>query len=123
MTKYCKTIKTKSIGNKKERSFFSRLFRNFQLNKKLLTIIIAVFAAMFLVFYLMQINSLATKGFELRELEDQISQLEDENKKIELQLVEMQSMRYLAQHALDLDLVDAEAITYLDTAGASFAQR
>lgn len=83
----------------------------------------AIAVVCFIFSYLIQINNLATTGFEMREVEDQIAQIKEENKKLELELVKYQSMGYLNSRAKELGMVEVSEIKYLDTIGTSFAFR
>lgn len=82
-----------------------------------------IFAVSFLMIYLIQVNKVATTGFEIRALEDQITELNDENRELELQLVELRSMKNLSKKITDLNLVDANDISYINISGPTVAQR
>lgn len=65
-------------------------------------------------FYLYQVNDLATKGYEIRDIENHISALDKENKKMQIREVELRSMYNLEKSTKDLNLVNTTNITYLE---------
>lgn len=67
------------------------------------------------VWYLAQINILATKGYAMKGLEKQIASLEKEHKKLELQIAKDSSMESLKGHIDRLQLVRSDRIEYLET--------
>jgi hypothetical protein len=67
--------------------------------------------------YLYQVNDLATKGFEVRELEKKIQDLEKDSKKMQIREVELRSMYNIEKFTKDLDLVSPENITYVEMDG------
>lgn len=67
--------------------------------------------------YLYQVNDIATKGYEVRELENKIQDLNKENKKMEIKEVELRSMYNIEKSAQDLNLVNSGEITYVEING------
>jgi hypothetical protein len=65
-------------------------------------------------FYLYQVNDLATKGFEMKEAENRIAQLEKEGKKMEIREVELRSMYNIEESTKDLNLINAQNVTYVE---------
>jgi len=65
-------------------------------------------------FYLYQVNDLATKGFEIKEYENRLKELEKENKKMKIREVELRSMYHLEESTRDMDLVVPKSMTYLE---------
>ena len=68
-------------------------------------------------FYLYQVNDLATKGFEVRDLERQIQELEKNGKQMQIREVELRSMYNIEKSTQELDLVNPSNITYLEIDG------
>lgn len=64
--------------------------------------------------YLYQVNDLATKGFEMKEVENRIAGLEKEGKKMEIREVELRSMYNIEESTKDLNLVNAQNVTYVE---------
>lgn len=65
-------------------------------------------------FYLYQVNDLATKGYEMKEAEGRIKELEKESKRMEIKEVELRSMYNIEKSTKELDLVNAQNITYIE---------
>lgn len=68
---------------------------------------LAILAAVivFGVAYLIQINSLSTKGYEIRQLEQKIKNLETQHKHLEVQSSNLQSITRIQQEAAKLNFV------------------
>ena len=56
--------------------------------------------------YLIQINTLATKGYSIRSLEKHITQKQKENERLQVQIIEAQSLTALQNRIDTLRLVD-----------------
>lgn len=63
--------------------------------------------------YLFQINALSTKGYEIRQLETRLKQLELEHKNLEVQAGSLQSINRIQQESQKLNFVPATNITYI----------
>lgn len=68
-------------------------------------------------FYLYQVNDIATKGYEIRDLESQIQDLNRESRKMELREVELRSMQNIEKASQDLNLVNSTNVTYVEING------
>ena len=67
--------------------------------------------------YLYQVNSIATKGYEFREIENKIQESEKEINKLKIKEVELKSMYNIEKATEGLNLITASEISYLDIAG------
>ena len=123
MTKYCRTINNNELMTRPACKLVSAVCSIFSGNKKTLLALVAAFAVSSMVFYIIQVNNLATSGFEVRKLEDQITQLKEENKKLELTAIELQSIANVRPKIEKLNFVEVANIKYIDNTGATFAQR
>jgi len=65
-------------------------------------------------FYLYQVNDLATKGYEIRDIENQIQVLEKESKKMKIKEVELRSMYNIEKSTQELNLVSPQSVTYVE---------
>ncbi len=72
-------------------------------------------------FYLAQANQTATKGYEIRALEDQLETLREEQKKLELKAAELQSVRNVEEGSRQLNMVPVEKVVYLTPGGSAVA--
>jgi len=65
-------------------------------------------------FYLYQVNDLATKGFEIKEAESRIESLQEERKKLKIKETELKSMYNLEREIKDMNLVNCSNISYIE---------
>jgi hypothetical protein len=83
---------------------------------------VVIFSICMIVFFgchhLYQINDLATKGYEIREMENQIAELKKINEKNRIREVELRSMYNIEKEVPNLNLVTSKNIVYLDTNGS-----
>lgn len=68
-------------------------------------------------FYLYQVNDLATKGYEIKEIENRIKDLEEEGKKLKIKETELRSMYTIEKDTENLNLVNSENISYIEVNG------
>lgn len=67
--------------------------------------------------YLYYVNELATKGQEIKEMENKIATLREINEKKKIYEVELRSMYNIEKEMQDLNLISATNIVYLDVNG------
>ena len=63
--------------------------------------------------YLFVINSMGTKGFAIKKLEQQLNQLEAEQKTLQIQSSDLQSINKLGAEAQKLNFVPTTNVTYI----------
>jgi len=63
--------------------------------------------------YLFQINSLGTTGYEIKKVEKQIQALQQEQKSLQLDASDLQSIERVQAEATKLNFVPSENVTYL----------
>jgi hypothetical protein len=68
-------------------------------------------------FYLYQVNDLATKGFEIKKVENKIENLREKRKKLKIQETELKSMYNLEKEVKDMNLVNCSSISYIEHEG------
>ncbi len=68
-------------------------------------------------FYLFQVNNLAIKGYEVRDLENKISELEKDNKEMLIREMELRSMYAIETAAKNFDLLGSTDAVYLEIDG------
>jgi cell division protein FtsL len=76
--------------------------------------LMVVFAISFGAYYLFQVNTLAMKGYEIKDLENKISELEKENKKMQIKEMELKSMYSIERSAEGFNLVNPRNVSYLE---------
>jgi len=119
MTGYCTTIKCKKFTAGRPVSLVGRIFGG----RKIMTAMVVVVAVAAFGVYLTQINTISTKGFELKNLEKQIAELKDQNEQLQMNLVTKQSMSEIQGQVQKLNMVEASDIKYFDSYGTSLAKR
>ncbi len=72
------------------------------------------------VVYLVHVNALATRGYAMKELDSHIADLKKENERLQMDIIEAQSMSTLQKKIDEMKLVRADRIDYLEP-GASVA--
>lgn len=73
--------------------------------------------------YIFYVNQTATGGFEIKGFETRITELQEANKKLELQTAEMQSLATIEDGIKDLQMVASTKIQYLPAVAAAVAVR
>lgn len=68
--------------------------------------------------YLAEINGLATKGYEIKELQKQVTRLQDENKKLQMHSIETQSFAAIKPKIESMKLVQSDTVEYLESTSA-----
>jgi hypothetical protein len=76
---------------------------------------LAVLASIFLLggVYLFTVNSLGTKGYEIRKLEERVRGLEADQKALQLQSSDLQSINRIQASAQKLNYVPVSSVSYL----------
>ncbi|HRY82259.1 MAG TPA: hypothetical protein P5232_00925 [Candidatus Moranbacteria bacterium] len=120
--------KTKSISpncsvfsmrecSRTKRTYAKNFRGSFDFNFKSTIFVLASLVLMLGIFYLYQVNDLATKGYEIKEMEKQIANLSQINKNNRIKEVELKSMYNIEKTAEGLNLVSSKGITYLNLNG------
>ncbi len=65
------------------------------------------------IYFVFGVNDLSIKGFVLHEIKTEVSQLLEENRKYELQVMQLESYEALAYKAEQLNLVKVDKIDYI----------
>lgn len=73
--------------------------------------------------YVLQMNVTATKGYDIRELEQQKTALQKQTRQLELEAMELQSVDRLMAQLPEFRLVEAKPDAFVSTAAATFAAR
>lgn len=91
-------------------------YRKIIIGKKITVMVfmwILIFAGFFT--YIFKVNEISTKGFKVTELQKNVKNLEEENKKLTLELSEMKKMANLDSFSKDQKMVKVDKIDYLST--------
>lgn len=92
-------------------------------NLTVANVLIAAAAIALFMGYLAMNNVAAATGFRIREAERAISALQDEQKKLDLKVVERKAMRNIDAQVGELGLVPVSRVDYLGSGPATVAVR
>lgn len=106
-----------SMEKGKEKSIVQSFSGASEIGSLFASVSVIVLVLLFGAFYLWEVNDLATKGFEIRDLEKQIQELAKNNKRMQIREVELKSMYNIEKSSRDLNLVSPQNITYLEING------
>jgi hypothetical protein len=73
--------------------------------------------------YVSKITSSATRGFQMHKLENDVSGLEQDISKIEIEIAENSSLSNIQKRLAKLDMVEAGQITYISGKDISVAKK
>jgi cell division protein FtsL len=69
------------------------------------------------VFYIFEVNNMATKGYEIKSLENKINDLKKDNEKLKIQSAELKSMYNIEEKTKELNMVVPKNTSYLNIPG------
>ena len=116
MSKFIVSAKLSQLKEK----FYKKSFLNNISRRGWLIILGFLICAIGLV-YLAQINSLATRGFEIKDLEEKAAQLKDQNKQLELQISDLRSSTRVNEEIAKLKMEQVAYVEYLQANGSTVA--
>jgi cell division protein FtsL len=67
--------------------------------------------------YIFEVNSVATQGYKIRELERQLQELKDNQEKLKIKEAELRSMYNIEQNSKGLDMVAPKDVSYMQLPG------
>jgi len=77
--------------------------------------ILIIFSMLFLgALYLIQLNSLVSHSYQIRQQKEQLRNLEAENQTLEMEIVQLQSPANLEELVQSLGMIDVGQVTYLE---------
>jgi hypothetical protein len=83
-----------------------------------LNFLLVMFIAALGVFYIFEVNSNATKGFEIRTLEKRVQELKDSQEKLKIKEAELKSMYNIEERTKNLNMVAPKDVSYLTLPGS-----
>ena len=98
---------------KKQKKYPVKRVRRMKVKIKTLNIIAVTLFFVIGFYYLIQINNLVVKGYQIKELEKKISQLKLESERLELETLQLQSMGNIEEGVEKLGMVAVGEIEYL----------
>jgi hypothetical protein len=93
------------------------------MKQKLFSFQILFFSLSFflIVFYIIQVNATAIKGYQIHDLENYVANLKEKNRQLELSLTQVRSLEHISKDVSMLGLVKNETPLYLKADIPSFA--
>ncbi len=73
--------------------------------------------------YFWQVNSLATRGYKIRELESEIGLLQKNTQQLEVQAAQAESLDNVTEKIKQLNMVTPNKVEYLNPTGSDVAMR
>lgn len=88
----------------------------FQKNKvrKFLAILLIFFIVATIFFYILQVNTIAAKGYKIRGLKKRIDELQNKNKLLQVNVSNLKSIHVLQSKTESFDMVKAQSVEYVD---------
>ena len=99
-----------------------KMFKLGFVNIKVVNVGLGCLVGVFALSYLVQINGLATKGYQIKELEQQVTDLQLTNSDLELQAVNLQSMGRIRDEVAGLNMVAIGETDYLNLTPVAVAR-
>lgn len=72
-------------------------------------------------FYLYEQNNISTKGYTIRELEKQVDEIKEQNRKLELEVAKVRSIEEIEKSAGKLNMVKIQKFTFVERTEPSVA--
>jgi len=66
------------------------------------------------ILYIYSINSSAVKGYQMKQVEKQISDLEKENDKLKIREAELKSLYHVEEATKDLNMAEMKNVSYVE---------
>ena len=96
--------------------------KKMKINTKILNIMMIGLIVVFGFSYLVQMNGLATKGYQIKDLEVQIEQLELQGSNLELEVLSLQSISNVKNKVSKLNMVEVGNVEYLSPTPVALAR-
>jgi cell division protein FtsL len=69
------------------------------------------------VFYIFEVNNVATQGYKIKELEQKMQNLKDSNEKLKIREAELRSMYNIEEKTKQLDMTAPQNVSYMSLPG------
>ncbi|USN53104.1 MAG: hypothetical protein H6760_02905 [Candidatus Nomurabacteria bacterium] len=119
MTYYDRTTQQSTISQR----LAGTLLRTLKLRLTAITVLTVTLAVIGGGAYLALINNVATTGFEIKTLENRVDELRKENRRLEVEATELQSLSAVQEASGQLGLTEVAHIEYLSPTDSAFARR
>jgi cell division protein FtsL len=92
-------------------------------SESLLVLLMVFFLGVIGISYILQTNSIATRGYEVEQFESKLNSLKNENQNMKNQVAELRSIKNLESEKGKLDAVASSDISYVSAGTATVAMR
>jgi cell division protein FtsL len=82
-----------------------------------LTFVLVVLICAMGVFYIFEVNNVATQGYAIRDLEKQAQDLRNNNEKLKIKEAELRSMYNIEERTKDLNMTAPKDVSYMALPG------
>lgn len=102
-----------TVNRERERFHKESLWKRLKMGS--ISIRVIIFGLIILVgfVYLVQINRVSTGGFEIKKLTERMGELKNENKKLELEIADLKSLKVIKETSQALNLVGVSRVDYV----------
>ncbi len=69
------------------------------------------------VYYIFEVNKIAVRGYEIRELESKLEKIKKDNETLQIQAAELKSMYKIEERTKELNMIVPKDISYLNLPG------
>ena len=91
--------------------------------RKLLVMFLIFSIAVVGILYILQVNTIATKGYEIRGLKKKIGKLGDQNKVLQVGISNLKSVNALQSKTESFNMIEAEKIEYVILSSPNVAEK
>ncbi len=92
---------------------FAKKQHKVSVSVKVLNLSILSAIVLFGLVYMFEINTLGTKGYEIRKLEQQVREIQNDQKNLQIEASSLQSIDLIQEQATKLNFVPSTNVTYL----------
>ena len=91
-------------------------------NISIFTFIVILLILTLGIFYLIEVNSMAVEGYNIKKYKEEIERLKSENQGLEFKSAEMKSISYIEQKAAFLNLTKIDKISFISYGGGALVK-
>ena len=81
------------------------------------SILVIILASLACAFYVYSINAGAAKGYQIRQVEKEIGDLQKENEKLKIKEAQLKSLQHIEETSRNLNMADLKNVSYIEETG------
>ena len=97
--------------------------RNSQYGRISLNLVVFAVIIVLVLAHLIQVNSLVTTGYQIRDLQKILKEKEEASQKLEIEILKLQSVNNLQEAAKKINMVSVDKMKYLQSLEGEIAAR